>query len=74
MRKNWFGSQIFLGAAVSLIGACGMPSAPESPGAADQQRRAGDASRHAGDAPRRRAGSRRWLVCMPTRLRRWAAK
>lgn len=31
MRKNWFGSRIFLGTAVSLIGACGMPSAPESP-------------------------------------------
>ncbi|HMY57039.1 MAG TPA: M36 family metallopeptidase [Pseudomonadota bacterium] len=31
MRKNWFGSRIFLGAAVSLIGACGMPSAPEAP-------------------------------------------
>ncbi len=31
MRKNWFGSRIFLGAAVSLVGACGMPSAPEAP-------------------------------------------
>ena len=30
MRKNWFGSRIFLGAAMSLVGACGTPSAPEA--------------------------------------------
>lgn len=30
MRRNWFGSRIFLGAAVGLFGACGMPSAPEA--------------------------------------------
>lgn len=30
MRKNWFGSRIFLGAAMSLVGACGNPSTPEA--------------------------------------------